>query len=203
LLIYPFASPAPEPGKVLADRTGCGLDAHAACRSRSTTSTSGASRTTEGWAVVDTGMRTDATLAAWRELFATTTEQRPLTRVFGTHMHPDHVGMAGWLTRKFNCRLWMTPVGVPELPRVLTADTGREAPDRRGRVLPPGRLERGGTGELTGPVLAISGNTHPRVARELPAHRRWGTDPHRSPRLARHRRNRAFPGTRLPLLRRA
>jgi glyoxylase-like metal-dependent hydrolase (beta-lactamase superfamily II) len=23
-------------------------------------------------------------------------------------MHPDHVGLAGWLTRKFGCRLWMT-----------------------------------------------------------------------------------------------
>ena len=59
-----------------------------------------------GWAVVDTGMRTDETLATWRTLFAVTTEQRPLTRVFVTHMHPDHIGMAGWLTRKFSCRLW-------------------------------------------------------------------------------------------------
>ena len=81
----------------------------------------------DGWAVVDTGMRTDATLAAWRELFATTDEQRPLTRVFGTHMHPDHVGMAGWLTRKFNCRLWMTRLEYLNC-RVQTADTGREAP---------------------------------------------------------------------------
>ena len=55
----------------------------------------------------------------WRpgaKLFATTGEQRPLTRIFGTHMHPDRMGMAGWLTRKFNCRLWMTPPRVPELP---------------------------------------------------------------------------------------
>ncbi len=81
-----------------------------------------------GWAVVDTGMRTDETLAAWREIFANTTEQRPLTRIFATHMHPDHIGMAGWLTRKFNCRLWMTQLEYLNC-RVLTADTGREAPD--------------------------------------------------------------------------
>ncbi|MDO8705400.1 MAG: MBL fold metallo-hydrolase [Sulfuricaulis sp.] len=81
-----------------------------------------------GWTVVDTGMRTDETLAAWRALFAKTTEQRPLTRVFVTHMHPDHIGMAGWLTRKFNCRLWMTRLEYLNC-RVLTADTGREAPE--------------------------------------------------------------------------
>jgi glyoxylase-like metal-dependent hydrolase (beta-lactamase superfamily II) len=85
-----------------------------------------------GWALVDTGMRTDETLAAWRELFAAefanATEPRPLTRVFGTHMHPDHIGMAGWLTRKFNCRLWMTRLEYLNC-RVLTADTGREAPE--------------------------------------------------------------------------
>jgi hypothetical protein len=81
-----------------------------------------------GWAVVDTGMGTDETLAAWRALFAGTTEQRPLTRVFGTHMHPDHIGMAGWLTRKFGCRLWMTQLEYLNC-RVLTADTGRGAPE--------------------------------------------------------------------------
>lgn len=82
----------------------------------------------DGWAVVDTGMRTDETVAAWRALFANATERRPLTRVLATHMHPDHVGMAGWLTRKFNCRLWMTRLEYLTC-RVLTADTGCEAPE--------------------------------------------------------------------------
>ncbi len=90
-----------------------------------------------GWAVVDTGMGTDATLAAWRALFANyanagnaanAPDQRSLSRIFVTHMHPDHVGMAGWLTRKFNCRLWMTRLEYLNC-RVLTADTGRKAPD--------------------------------------------------------------------------
>ena len=82
----------------------------------------------DGWAVVDTGMRTDETVAAWRELFANAPDQRPLSRVFGTHMHPDHIGMAGWLTRKFDCRLWMTRLEYLNC-RVLAADTVREAPD--------------------------------------------------------------------------
>ena len=42
-------------------------------------------------------------------------------------MHPDHVGMAGWLTRKFNARLWMTRLEYMSC-RVMVSDTGREAP---------------------------------------------------------------------------
>ncbi len=81
----------------------------------------------DGWAVVDTGLHTDETVAAWRSLFAMAQDERPLTRVLATHMHPDHIGMAGWLTRKFNCSLWMTRREYLNC-RVLTADTGREAP---------------------------------------------------------------------------
>ncbi len=86
-----------------------------------------------GWAIVDTGTKTPETLAAWRAL---TADDGPLarrgsarlTRVIVTHMHPDHVGMAGWLTRKFQCRLWMTRLEYLTC-RTLVADTGREAPD--------------------------------------------------------------------------
>ena len=82
----------------------------------------------DGWAVVDTGMRTEDTLAAWRTIFKTAREQRPITRVFATHMHPDHIGLAGWLTRKFGCQLWMTRQEYLNC-RVLCSDTGREAPE--------------------------------------------------------------------------
>jgi glyoxylase-like metal-dependent hydrolase (beta-lactamase superfamily II) len=42
-------------------------------------------------------------------------------------MHPDHIGMAGWLTRKFDCRLWISRLEFL-MCRSLAADTGREAP---------------------------------------------------------------------------
>jgi len=80
-----------------------------------------------GWALVDTGIGGADAAAAWRALFA-----GPLagtvTRVFVTHMHPDHIGMAGWLTRKFGCRLWISRLEYLTC-RALAADTGREAPD--------------------------------------------------------------------------
>jgi glyoxylase-like metal-dependent hydrolase (beta-lactamase superfamily II) len=80
-----------------------------------------------GWAVVDTGTRTDAVADAWRALFTQSTDGRSISRVFVTHMHPDHVGMAGWLTRKFGARLWMTRLEYLNC-RVMVNDTGREAP---------------------------------------------------------------------------
>ena len=79
------------------------------------------------WAVVDTGICPAETTAAWRELFANAADPRPISRLFVTHMHPDHIGMAGWLTRKFGCRLWMTRLEYLNC-RVLVSDTGREAP---------------------------------------------------------------------------
>lgn len=83
----------------------------------------------KGWAGVDAGLQTSETAAAWRDLFAQGGVLADgLTRLFVTHMHPDHIGMAGWLTRKFGCRLWMTRLEYLNC-RVLAADTGREAPE--------------------------------------------------------------------------
>ncbi|HZZ35000.1 MAG TPA: MBL fold metallo-hydrolase [Caulobacteraceae bacterium] len=81
-----------------------------------------------GWAIVDTGMSTPPTTSAWREVFAKVLNGEPVTRVFVTHMHPDHIGMAGWITRKFDCRLWITRLEYM-MCRMLAGDTGREVPE--------------------------------------------------------------------------
>lgn len=82
----------------------------------------------EGWAIVDTGIQSPDTAAAWRRVLAGPCGGRGVTRVIVTHMHPDHIGMAGWLVRKHDCRLWMTRLEYLTC-RVLVADTGREAPE--------------------------------------------------------------------------
>lgn len=81
----------------------------------------------DGWTLVDTGMQTEETARAWRRLLGEPLGRKPATRVIVTHLHPDHVGMAGWLTRKFDCRLWMTRLEYLQC-RMLVEDTGREAP---------------------------------------------------------------------------
>ncbi|WP_343222934.1 MBL fold metallo-hydrolase [Paracoccus bogoriensis] len=50
----------------------------------------------EGWTIVDTGMDSRRTRAIWESLLAGPLAGRPVTRVIGTHHHPDHIGLAGW-----------------------------------------------------------------------------------------------------------
>lgn len=73
-----------------------------------------------GWALVDTGLYSDESIAVWREWLAGQLAE-PLTRVLVTHMHPDHVGMAGWLCRELGLGLWMPRVEYL-MCRVLAAD---------------------------------------------------------------------------------
>ena len=82
----------------------------------------------DGWTVVDTGMATQESKAHWRALFAGALGGKPVRRVIVTHMHPDHIGLAGWLTRKFDCELWITRLEYVTC-RMLVADTGRDAPE--------------------------------------------------------------------------
>jgi glyoxylase-like metal-dependent hydrolase (beta-lactamase superfamily II) len=61
-----------------------------------------------GWTIVDCGVTNDATKAAWEQVFAGALEGRPVTRVIATHMHPDHIGLAHWLTERWQCLLWVS-----------------------------------------------------------------------------------------------
>ena len=52
----------------------------------------------QGWTIVDCGITNAATRAAWEQVFANDLEGLPVLRVVATHMHPDHMGLAHWLT---------------------------------------------------------------------------------------------------------
>ena len=82
----------------------------------------------DGWTVVDTGMNAPLCVSAWEAALAGPLAGRPVGRVVVTHMHPDHVGLAGWFTSKFDCPLYMTRLEYLTC-RVLAADTGRPAPE--------------------------------------------------------------------------
>lgn len=82
----------------------------------------------DGWTVVDTGIRDEITADAWKRLFAGKMGGKPIKRVIVTHLHPDHVGLAGWLVRRFGVELWMSRTDYL-MCRNLVADTGEEAPE--------------------------------------------------------------------------
>lgn len=85
-------------------------------------------RDTDGWAVVDTGIGTPLSREVWTNVFRHTLADVPVTRVLVTHMHPDHVGCAGWICERFNVELWMSREEYL-LCRVLVADTDRPVPE--------------------------------------------------------------------------
>ena len=77
----------------------------------------------DGIAIVDTGINSGKSRDIWRTAIA----DRQLTRVLVTHLHPDHVGCAGWLCEEHDVELWMSREEY-FLCRILVADTGRDAP---------------------------------------------------------------------------
>lgn len=116
----------------------------------------------DGWAVIDTGIRTDEAIAAWEALFETALKGTRITRVIVTHFHPDHIGLAGWLCERF---------GAPMLTSLSTYMTSK--------VISLGQSERslrqnfdfyvshGMTEEGAG-IVAIQGNDYLRRVAELP-----------------------------------
>lgn len=84
-------------------------------------------RDADGWVVVDTGMDTSVSREGWEAALAGPLEGRPITRVICTHMHPDHLGLAGWLCERFAAPLLMSRLEYVT-GRMLVADTGRPAP---------------------------------------------------------------------------
>lgn len=64
----------------------------------------------QAWTVVDTGMDLEPVRHAW-QAFAQrdgALEGLPIARLIGTHLHADHIGLAGWFEEQFAAPLWMT-----------------------------------------------------------------------------------------------
>ena len=77
----------------------------------------------EGWTVVDCCIARDEAKAQWEQVFANELEGLPVLRVIVTHMHPDHIGLAHWLTERWGVRLWISATDWNAAPRA-TASAG-------------------------------------------------------------------------------
>ena len=82
----------------------------------------------DGWNLIDTGIGTEACVELWRKIMLENKDAKPVKRIFVTHMHPDHVGLAGWLCKKWNVPLFMSRNDYL-MCRVLVNDSYREAPE--------------------------------------------------------------------------
>jgi glyoxylase-like metal-dependent hydrolase (beta-lactamase superfamily II) len=82
----------------------------------------------DDWTIIDTGIAMEQTRDYWRAIFDAKLDGKTVKRVICTHMHPDHLGLAGWICRKFDASLWMSRLEYIT-GRMLVADTGREAPE--------------------------------------------------------------------------
>ena len=76
----------------------------------------------EGWTLVDCGIHSDATKENWERVFAAHLDDLPVLRVLVTHFHPDHMGLAHWLTERWQCRLWISATDY-QLARLASSST--------------------------------------------------------------------------------
>ncbi len=100
-----------------------------------------------GWSLVDCGAGTDATRAAWEQLFTDAMENWPLLRVFATHCHPDHVGLSGWLCDRFDAPFWISTGEFGFARMMAAALPGVDGPSaiphfQRHGLVDPGMLEQ-------------------------------------------------------------
>jgi glyoxylase-like metal-dependent hydrolase (beta-lactamase superfamily II) len=62
----------------------------------------------DSWTIIDTGLKDDRIKELWDQIFGNFLDGKPVKRVIVTHMHPDHVGLAGWICEKFDAELTMS-----------------------------------------------------------------------------------------------
>ena len=64
----------------------------------------------DAWVLIDTGLADPVSRATWETLLATHLAGRPIRQIIGTHFHPDHVGLAGWLQQRSGALFSMSQI---------------------------------------------------------------------------------------------
>ena len=130
-LVYPFGGREPESGAALPVAPGIrwvrlhipGPLRHVNCWLLDDVDDRG-----EGVALVDTGMNTTEARDAWKTLWRDPLSGVRVTQMIGTHFHPDHIGLAGWMCDRHDAPLVMTR-GEWLTARMLIADARDAVPE--------------------------------------------------------------------------
>jgi glyoxylase-like metal-dependent hydrolase (beta-lactamase superfamily II) len=85
----------------------------------------------DGWTLVDTGLAVDASKEAWGRLEVEALGGRPLQRIFITHNHPDHMGLAAWHAQRHGAPVWMSDKCYADARDYLETEPGKIISDMR------------------------------------------------------------------------
>lgn len=117
-----------------------------------------------GWTIIDCGIADDATRTAWETIFSLYLRGLPVLRVIATHCHPDHVGLADWLCKRWHAPLWMT-AGEYGFARMMSASL----PGAEGTAAVPHFQQHGLTDPRMIEQLAERKNYYPSLVPSVPA----------------------------------
>ncbi|HEU0223290.1 MAG TPA: MBL fold metallo-hydrolase [Paracoccaceae bacterium] len=115
-----------------------------------------------GWAILDAGLGDAPSIAAWEALLAGPLKGERLSRLIVTHMHPDHIGLAGWLCERFGLPLltsqttWLQCLNVSLGPGALDAPHFRDF------------YQRHGLGAATTEMVVTQGHRYLKIVTPLP-----------------------------------
>ncbi len=84
----------------------------------------------DSYTLIDTGIDSSRTRDAWEPLLGGQFSDKPIKTVIVTHFHPDHFGLAGWLTDRFSAQYW-TSKETQERTDFLLKDHKDEGSDDR------------------------------------------------------------------------
>lgn len=76
----------------------------------------------DGWVIVDSGLNTPECKRIFEGIFEHRLNGLPVKKLIVTHFHPDHIGLAGWICKKWQCQLYMTRTEYL-MGRALSLDT--------------------------------------------------------------------------------
>lgn len=117
----------------------------------------------DGWSLVDTGLPDRKTRDLWEGVFAGPMDGRPVRRLVVTHCHPDHIGLASWMTERFQVTMEAT-LGEWLHGRMLSLEPGPAFVEASLRF-----YRAAGFDEQQLALVAERGNAYGKRVREVPA----------------------------------
>jgi glyoxylase-like metal-dependent hydrolase (beta-lactamase superfamily II) len=111
-------------------------------------------RDPDGWTLIDTGMSVPLARAAWQGPLAAAFRESPLRRILCTHHHPDHAGLAHWLSENHAAPVLMS---APEDAVMRRIEAVWQEPERRAEHLAWWAATGIEMGEAQMPYLALYG----------------------------------------------